>query len=208
VTQQVMLVNSYIYYVTLNVMVGKKKEALLSHHDFREYIAHAWISPTTHGRGDGFGYRTMGKTKKRKRETRENHAVGTTPESGDEITPNTRAVAAATTAQANTPRGKKRPYLTDKSLAHDGSLSCRLDRSKSHYPIPTQGDRVKCGVHRWCAGIEKRGQVMDCESCGVALCLPCFKLFHDTIDLVKKKNSLEKEFKKEWEANASVTKKT
>jgi hypothetical protein len=40
--------------------------------------------------------------------------------------------------------------------------------------------------------LEKYRQVMDCESCRVALCLSCFKLFHDTIDLVQKKDSLKK----------------
>jgi hypothetical protein len=49
---------------------------------------------------------------------------------------------------------------------------------------------------------------MDCESCGVALCLPCFKLFHETIDLVQKKDSLKKEFKEEWDANAPAPRKT
>jgi hypothetical protein len=41
----------------------------------------------------------------------------------------------------------------------------------------------------------------------MALCLPSFKLFHDTIDLVQKKESLKKKFKKEWDVDESVTKK-
>lgn len=208
----VMLVNAYIYYITLNLLAGKNKKELLSHHDFREYVAHAWISPTTHGRGDGFVYRTrMGKPRKRKRGKEGiegKYRVGTTPESGDEISRTTRAAVAAI-EDAITVRAinKTRPYVTDKSLRHDGSLSCRLDRSLPHYPIPAQGSRIKCGVHRWCAKLEKYRQVMDCESCRVALCLPCFKLFHDTIDLVQKKESLKKKFKKEWDVDESVTKK-
>jgi hypothetical protein len=192
-------------------MAGKKKESLLSHHDFREYIAHAWISPTTHGRGEGFGYHTMRQSKKRrKRGTEDNQQFAITPESFYENIQTRGATVAATTEErATTAMGNKRPYMTDKSLAHNGCLSCRLDKSRSHYPIQAQGPKVKCGVHRWCAGIEKRSQVMDCESCGVALCLPCFKLFHETVDLVQKKDSLKKKFKEEWDANnALATKRT
>jgi hypothetical protein len=67
----VMLVNAYIYYLTLNLVAGKNKKELLSHHDFREYVAHAWISSTTHGRRDGFVYRTrMGQLKEEEKRKR------------------------------------------------------------------------------------------------------------------------------------------
>ena len=101
----------------------------------------------------------------------------------------------------------KRSYITEKSLAHDESLSCRLDRSRTHHPVPAINRHVKCGVHHWCSGLQKHGQVMDCgcETCGVALCLPCYKLFHETVDLVQMKDSLKKEFKQDWEGSEPTT---
>ena len=39
------LVNAYIVYVNLNVQEGKRKEDILSHHDFCKSIALSWIYP-------------------------------------------------------------------------------------------------------------------------------------------------------------------
>ena len=152
-------------------------------------------------------------SKKRKRGAEAEHSnrqtVGTTPESGEEFVRGcTRSATKTTTRTAGdetTTTKVKRPYITDKSLSHNGSLSCRLDRSQTHYPVPTINRRVKCGLHRWCSGLQKRGQVMDCETCGVALCLPCYKLFHETVDLVQMKDSLKKEFKADWDGSEPTT---
>jgi hypothetical protein len=175
----VMLVNAYIMYTKVLLLNGVDRKQHLSHHDFRKAIAFAWINPEKH-----WASPPGPMNKKRKR----------TFDAGSEERLTTRRRTAATAASEKQESGGKRyaPRFNDKSLSEHGALSVRLNRGYTHYPIPITG-RLRCGIHRWC-GFEKFHSVVECEDCGVTLCMDCYKLFHTTPDLPSEKETLRISF--------------
>ena len=83
------------------------------------------------------------------------------------------------------------PKVSKSSLHPEtGSLKKRLDPSLEHLPhaVPGKHTNAICQLHRFAARQIGRGtnipdgaraSVMQCFTCGVNLCLPCFFLFHN-----------------------------
>ena len=75
---------------------------------------------------------------------------------------------------------QKAHRFTDMSMHPiTGSLSCRLEESKPHWPIPTANLASSCQLHRWALGVKKkkRASIIDCSYCKVTLCSECFVPF-------------------------------
>lgn len=88
------------------------------------------------------------------------------------------------------PVSKRRVGLTDKTLDNTrGFYKCRLSHEK-HWPVVSHAaNHPRCQLHTWATDskIRKKKQVMLCGICNVYLCLPCWKTFHETQDLVREK---------------------
>src|SRR5210317_1675476 len=97
-------------------------------------------------------------------------------------------------------RKVRRPRLTDITMQKDGGLCIRLSRDVEHWPVEApfyKGRNPKCPLHRYLLEINVRRNIVDCETCSVALCPLCFKLYHTEERMVKKKQ-LAAELKTSW----------
>jgi hypothetical protein len=202
----VMMVNAYVYYVSLNLLAGKLKKDLLTHHDFRRAIALSWIAPDKYSpealallaRKDPPAMSSS--TKKRKGPA--NRA--STPSSGKSKKPRSaQPEEEEWCSDAREERLSRRSVLDDKSLAVGGSMSVRLHAQVTHWPKPTK-PRTRCQMHRW-LGIEAKNDVMHCKTCNVALCIHCYEPFHTYPVLTEIKEQLLKEFKEDWGAIKHTT---
>ena len=199
-----MLVNAYVLYVVVSVMEGKSRKDLLTHHDFRESIPHAWICPSQFGVGPGFGNKgkRMAPTGGGRIDT--NSIYSGSRDTPCVETPPSRVTRAAKLATATSGRANKRSaYIKDKSLDSGKFAAVRLDKSHDHYPVPPSKNRSRCVIHKWVGGYDKVGAVMDCEDCCVTLCVGCFKLFHVCPNLVSRKEELAVQFAAEWKEKAN-----
>ena len=92
------------------------------------------------------------------------------------------------------PVSKRRVGFTDKTLDNKrGFYKCRLSHEK-HWPVASHAENhPRCQLHTWATDskIRKKKQVMLCGFCNVYLCLPCWKTFHETQDLVREKNKIK-----------------
>jgi hypothetical protein len=193
----VMMVNAYVFYVKMGLLAGVERKNLLSHHDFRQAIALAWIDPVNYHPG----YRVP---------TREEP---TTPPPATALfnTPpvsmsgkRTRKLSSKLTDDSTTPKPKKKSrslQFTDKTLAVSGILSIRLESTASHLPVPSKPD-AKCQMHRWVGFPNKRSDLMSCEDCHVSICVQCYKRFHTVQDLVAIKGDLYVEYKEDSDKNS------
>jgi hypothetical protein len=90
---------------------------------------------------------------------------------------------------------KKAPRLVSMSLSPTrGRLKGRLDhKTRLHMPLPPLSANAACQLHRWAhkesnpmdnpegANVKpsgSRAHVMQCEECGMHLCLKCWPIFH------------------------------
>ena len=64
----------------------------------------------------------------------------------------------------------------------------------THFPLPIEGGLKKtgkyCALCRWATGKKVSAQLSRCESCGIHLCVWCFKPFHTLGDLEAEKETL------------------
>ena len=98
----------------------------------------------------------------------------------------------------------RRPRLTDITMQKDGGLCIRLSRDVDHWPVEApmyKGRNPKCQLHRYLLEIDVRRNIINCETCHVALCPSCFKLYHEEERMVKKKKQLGQELKASWLEN-------
>ena len=82
--------------------------------------------------------------------------------------------------------------VTDNSL-HPilGSLCCRLDHLKTHWPAPCSKVESRCQLHFWATGGKKhRKNLMVCSECQITLCIQCYVPFHTVENLVGNKLSM------------------
>ena len=194
----VMMVNAYVYYVSLNLLAGKAKKNLLSHHDFRRAIALSWIAPDKYSpevlalltRKDP---PAMSSSTKKRRNNPTNR-VSTTRRNK---TKKARSAQPAEEIETEEDHCARRAVLDDRSLAVGGSMSLRLHAAVTHWPAPTK-PRTRCQMHRW-LGIEAKNEVMHCKTCNVALCIFCYERFHTYPQLTKIKEDLKKTYREEWE---------
>ena len=171
----VILSNADIVYMKVNLQAGKKKNELLSQHDFRMKVAMAWINPEIYfvGETDGPAVSTW---KKRKR--REAHSKSYC----DEV-------------QVDVPQKLRAAKLDDDNLREHGRLCIRLDRTKVHYSEVAK-PHARCSVHRW-LGFETQKNISYCETCNVNLCQFCNKYFHTTPNITSEKQKLKRKFTQE-----------
>jgi len=87
-------------------------------------------------------------------------------------------------------RKVRRPRLTDITMQKDGGLCIRLSRDVEHWPVEApfyKGRNPKCQLHHYLLEIDVRRNIVNCETCSVALCPLCFKLYHTEERMVYKK---------------------
>ena len=99
------------------------------------------------------------------------------------------------------PERKRCVKMFDHTLEVGGSLSCRLDTSKQHFPEDAKG-RARCSLHKW-YGIETQSHVSFCATCNVNLCRDCFKYFHTSTDILKEKKKVGAKYKKVYDNSHS-----
>ena len=143
------------------------------HHDFIEEVASALLDPDNYW------------PKRKSPDT----AVPTSSRKRLKSNPSSSTIAVTPAART----APLCPRVNDKSLSpNKGKLAHRLDLTLGHFPIfPRSGngvDRWVCQLHRQAdrkihgtkRGIPSgaRSNVMQCEFCGVRLCVKCWKIFH------------------------------
>ena len=107
--------------------------------------------------------------------------------------------AAATTATPSNTK-ERAPTLKDNLLEmKTGPLADRLNRNLGHWTMRLDERGARCAVHRWCAGIEVKADVYKCSHCRINLCVECFPIFHQKIDLVGYKDELKRKYVAEKE---------
>jgi Transposase IS4 len=172
----VLLVNAYVSYVKFNLMNGKKKNELLSHYEFRKAIALAWLDPDQYDTKDKVDDTVTPVSRKRKASEYEDSEGRATRGS----------VGSKMASIKNVKRANK---VTNASLdPNDGLFANRLKMFPRHWPVePSLSKRPKCAFHRWAADLEEKTHVVMCSECKVHLCIGCFKMFHEEVDLKSKK---------------------
>ena len=59
----------------------------------------------------------------------------------------------------------------------------QMTRTSGRRPQASEGTDPKCALHNWGARQRKQAQVLQCETCGIHLCVECYQKF-DTIEQV------------------------
>jgi hypothetical protein len=202
----VLLVNSYIVYCKVMQANSIPKKDWLSQYEFRKAIALAWIN------GEKYDSRRalQGGTK-RKAATKLGHktpSASKTARATDSTKRSSARVQLEQEARDKMEReeekceSKRATRVSDSALSADGTLQIRFRRDIDHWPCLPQGKEQKCALHRWASGIEFKAGVMQCTTCGVHLCVPCFKAFHTIEDIVGKKKELATIFKRDQKVKA------
>ena len=206
---QVLLTNAYVLYVKYHRM--HRSKGFVSHYDFIQKIALAWIAPDLHWPGWNKKRKavtqihqdeevtvsictstTASATNTRRRRLLQDNENSSYCSSGGGSSSSS-AVCEATIVSSRGPVARR---MTDKSLCPmAGSMKIRLNKMMGHHPISSKG-RAKCQLHRWArgrSGKEVRGRkVMKCSTCDVQLCDKCWVAFHDTVNLLPEKAKIAK----------------
>ena len=171
------LVNAYIMYVNVNMLAGKEKKDLMSHHDFRKSIALAWINPdpvspskevaiTRKGRGDN---------------EEASVASSVTMSTIHSIIRPTRGIICRATP------------VNDGSMRTTSALSRRrLDTTLDHF-LDMAKSSARCALHRW-VGIELERNTYYCAACNVNLCIICNRAFHKVPELLSMKTQIKRRY--------------
>ena len=170
-----LLTNSYVVYLKINSLHGIRKKELLSHYEYRKDIAMYWINPELYTEKMKLLPITEFTISRKRKPTNEGSSCS---DSISELTSPSRS-------------GKRMALINDASLQLNGSLNCRLDRSRDHLPVVGSEIRMACPLHKWAAHIrtEKRN-IGYCSVCNVSLCMECYRLFHIEPDIVSKKEKI------------------
>ena len=164
----VIIVNSYVAYIVANVLIWKRKRKnLLTHYQYRKSCALALISRTQSEEDD---------------HTRCSEATGETNSSSSIGRPRkVRRVTFVETRSSSHRAPEKACRVNDKTLdpVH-GRLRCRLNSKIPHLPHDnvkkTRSKALRCALHRWSdRNAQVKQDVMVCSTCGVALCIWCYK---------------------------------
>ena len=171
----VIIVNSYVLYVKVNLAAGKRRKDLLSHHDYNKSVALDWIKGVAENR--------------MKRPTSANKR---------------KEPSGVKTRSAKTPKKQRTAFVNDAAVGVGGSLQCRLDSTLDHLPEVAKL-HARCCVHRWAANIETTKAMLYCATCNVTLCSECYKLFHVEKDLLGLKEELKNAMESTKPTNGDVT---
>lgn len=150
-------------YVNVNVLAGKKKKDLMSHHDFRKSIAFSWIKSTA------------------VKPSQEISVLSRKRGRGDEDVSKASSVTMSTMKSVIRPMRviKRRATLVnDASVASTSALSrLRLDPTLDHISDMLAKSSARCAIHRW-VGIELESNTYFFSTCNVNLCIICNRAFH------------------------------
>ena len=173
----VLLTNAYKVYLRINEDEGitTKSNRLLSHYEFRKAIALYWINDTA-----ALNIYKSGGTSTAA--TFQSPTSISSMSGGDDYT------IASSIGSA-----KRAPPVDDAALHENGKLKRRLDRSLGHFPLKKTNQQC-CSLHRW-LGYRSEKHIMYCPDCNIHLCLECYSLFHQCVDLVGAKSYLDSKFK-------------
>ena len=153
--------NVYKLYVNVQ-MQDRKKNNLLSHHDFCAQIALSWINSDT-----------------------PHISVTLQKRSNEDIL----VVSSITTDSSMVLKKSRATVVNDKSVKPTSNLSqSRLDQSLDHF-LMKPSKSARCAVHRW-LGIETEKDTYYCSACNVNVCILCNKPFHFVPSLLDMKNTL------------------
>jgi hypothetical protein len=175
----VLLTNAYKVYLRVNEDEGvvAKKDGLLTHYEFRKAIALYWIHPEES--------QQVSASTPSSRGSRSFDAMRSPPSLSDMTTTDSSYVSDLLDK-------RRSASCTDLTLAENGALRCRMDRTLDHFPVKA-APKVKCAVHRW-VGFRKEGELLYCPQCNVNLCVHCYGIFHRCPNLVSIKEFFRHEF--------------
>ena len=171
-----MLTNAYIMYVKVNTEnFGREKKDLMTHLQFREKIAEYWINPDEFEREKKQRENAFNEyQRKRKRNSSSSCISSVTMDFSLESMEKKQKVGTR--------------HINDGAMQLNGNLKGRLDRCLDHLPTEKLSNRARCALHRW-LGIETSAGLVNCMTCGVHLCMKCYRLFHTEPDLLGKKKT-------------------
>ena len=94
------------------------------------------------------------------------------------------------------PTPRKQPRcapLNDAALCtRAGAYKHRLSMSQgAHLPMTPTANDPRCSLHSWAKNMKKRKQIVKCETCGIHLCVECYKNFHTIQDVDTLRCSVE-----------------
>ena len=164
--------NLFVIYKRTLEEAGSKP---VSHYEYQKAVALAWIDPDKFGSDVGYN----------------------TPTDNKESLSTISRSAGGEHGSVDSATGKRKIYLTNRSLdPQKGSLCHRLNR-QNHWPsLPPRdqsGQVTTCNLHRWACGAkcQKHAFVAYCEECNVVLCTDqCFRIFHEVWDLPAEKENV------------------
>ena len=175
----VQITNAYVSYKSLCKQYGIEKS--LSHLEFRERLAMAWVNMPEY-------LERYGVAKPR--------TANTPPPRQIAFSPISLASALGSPGDSTT-EGSRSVAVKDATLDPvQGALKIRLDTSYSHLHVPKTNSTARCGLHRWCTEEQHYSNVVYCPTCKVHLCHHCYKPFHTLFNIVSEKKALKDELKK------------
>jgi len=167
---QVLLVNAFILYRSAHTLIWKTdKKNILGQYEFRRSIALEWI-----GGRDPQDTRSCHTERKRQAED----------------------ISVSQTSSITTSSDAKARKVTDAALdPQKGALRFRLDETLFHFPEMSKVERPCCSLCRRAEpnkNIRTYSHVYNCDKCGVALCVPCFRPFHKISSIAMLKSRITK----------------
>ena len=85
-----------------------------------------------------------------------------------------------------TPRKQPRcAPLNDAALCiRAGAYKHHLSMAQgAHLPMTPTANDPKCSLHSWAKNMKKQKPIVKCETCGIHLCVECYKNFHTIQDV-------------------------
>ena len=180
----VLLVNTYISYKTYMTSKGMQP---MTHYEFRKAIALAWLDPSKHWHN--------------RLKNRNKSGASSTTTSGNTTTDTATSSITSRSLPSRrksseflvnngtkdpTPRKKPRcAPLNDAALCtRAGAYKHRLSVSQgAHLPMTPTANDPRCSLHSWAKNMKIRKQIVKCETCGIHLCVECYKNFHTIQDV-------------------------
>ena len=165
----VQITNAYVSYKSLCKQYGIEK--IMSHLEFRERLAMAWVNMDEYLERYG------------ERIPRTNNSP--LPRELSFSSPISLSSALGSPAESI---GSRSASIGDTALDPvQGALKIRLDTSYSHLHVPKTNSTARCALHRWCTNEQHYSNVVYCPTCKVHLCHHCYKPFHTLFNLVSEK---------------------
>jgi hypothetical protein len=172
----VSLVNAYVCYKEVCEQNNVKP---MSHYEWRKSIALAWIDPNQYWPS---------------RYSRTSSINPQNLEVSDETSDRT-GKRKASDDSVTTSSSKRATAITDEALdPRTGRLRDRLAVGHGLHMPEAATDWAKCSLHNWAAKKRTRAQIVKCSTCGINLCLVCFKGFHTIQEVSVLRNSVDNKY--------------